>query len=217
AELVRMVVKKGCDVAGGKPVVRGSLWDHAFFWYHAVHLVFPRLWEKHVPGNNKCMRIHLCKEIGYPPSRRAEDYGFTLRMLKTKRRFKYCVDDDAVVTVSLPQRLGDIIKWQLLRARGAAEAAAYVGAVPWDSWVWFLLLLTLLVGLLLSPVAPWGLLLLAPFAILCAYLAFRAPRFIANFSFFKLVGLPVGLLIHSLFSIYTLFEYTSIRSRLSRG
>lgn len=217
--LARLVLEQGCDVAGGRPIVRGGFWAHAFFWYHAIHLVFPGLWRRHIPGNNRCERVGLCIGVGYPPSSRAEDYGFTLKLLKRGLRPRHCVDDGALVKVSVPSSFGGVIRWQLSRARGAAEAARYVGAHPVDAYAWSALLLLVILGLALLPVAPWALALLAPWLITGLYLAALAHRYIEDYNPLYAAAPLVGLLIHALFSTYTAILYAAGASRTqpSRG
>ncbi len=141
-EYVEKILKKirEYDVVGGVPIVKGGFYAHAFAWYHALHLVFPNLYKKHIPGNNKAEKTEIFKEVMYPESKRAEDYGLSLLLMKRGIKLKQGIAD-AKVKVSVPETLSEVHNWQKARAIGAAEAAREVGVMPIDSIGWIFMIL----------------------------------------------------------------------------
>ncbi len=198
------------DAAGGIPVVRGGFYAHAFAWYHAIHLIIPGLAKKHIPGNNKAERVNLFSRFMYPESRRAEDYGFSLLLLKKGVKLKQKVVD-ARVHVSLPERIAEIIRWQKARARGAAEAAKLVGVLPYDAIAWAAMDVV------------FAILAIASFITVLPLVVYAALLFMLSMYFFvstwKYLEKPkvryffapfIGLIIYSAFSLLSLFYYLKV-------
>ncbi len=201
---VEEVVKalKDYDIVGGIPILEGKFFDHAFAWYHAIHLIVPKLYEKHVPGNNKAEKTWIYKKIMYPPSVRSEDYGFSLLMLKNGLKVK-CGLANARVEVSLPKDFRSILKWQSARAKGVAQALKMVGFKPYDVTFWSLI--TLLIpplSLNLKALSIYLLLLLLSSIIIHV----RSKRFIKNFKWYFFIAPLFGIVVHSVYSIKALIE-----------
>lgn len=197
---------KSGDVAGGLPVVRGGFFAHAFAWYHAIHALVPKLSEIHIPGNNKAERVEIFKKIKYPETRRAEDYGFSLSLRKRGIKLRQKLTD-ARVLVSVPESWGEIHRWQMARAIGAAEAAYEVKAFPYDFLMWML------------PLIPFPLALFLPLLSLCLFVllfAISTAIFIKSEEYLEnpkkryFFAPFVGIMIHSLYNLISLFNYLKL-------
>ena len=200
-EMVRAL--KDCDVVGGIPILEGSFLDHTFAWYHAIHLIVPNLHKKHVPGNNKAEKTWIYEKVMYPPSVRAEDYGFSLLLLKNGLKVRFGLAN-AKVLVSLPKNFRDVLKWQKARAKGVAQALRYVGFKPYDVLAWSTLVLFIpLLSFNLSSLASYLAILLSSSTLI----HIKSKRFIKRFKWRYFVAPLVGLLIHSLYSILALIYY----------
>ncbi len=194
---------KEYDVVGGVPIVKGGFYAHAFAWYHALHLVFPNLYKKHIPGNNKAEKTWIFKEVMYPESKRAEDYGFSLLLMKRGIELKQGIAD-AKVKVSVPETLSEVHKWQKARAIGAAEAAREVGAMPVDSIGWISML-----------AAPFFLafdpkLLLIYFILILAFSVFlsvRSRRYIEKPKKLFFFAPVFGIFVHAAYTVLSIYYY----------
>ncbi len=196
------------DVVGGIPIVEGGFFAHAFAWYHAIHVIIPMLARKHIPGNNRGERVGIFEKVMYPESRRAEDYGFTLLLMKKGIKLRQKIVNGRVY-VSLPETAEEVHKWQVARAKGAAEAAHYVGVFPFDSLVWFFVLLPFPLFLILPLLSTFlfFLLFLTSLAIFARSLKYiRKPRMRYFFAPF------VGLLLYSIYTVISLFHYLRLKT-----
>uniref|UniRef100_A0A7J2TH11 Glycosyltransferase family 2 protein n=1 Tax=Archaeoglobus fulgidus TaxID=2234 RepID=A0A7J2TH11_ARCFL len=201
---------KDCDAVGGLPVVKGGFFAHAFAWYHAIHIIFG-LWKLHIPGNNKAERTRIYEICEYPESRRAEDYGFSLLMIKKGIRLKQEIVD-AKVFVSLPENLKEIFQWQKSRVKGCAEALRLIDFKPYDMIAWSLFLPLFVISLLLSsiPVFAFLFLILLSFSF---YIFFKSLPFIERPRRIFFFAPLFGLMIHSAFSILGLYYYKKLGSK----
>ncbi|MCX8151810.1 MAG: glycosyltransferase family 2 protein [Archaeoglobaceae archaeon] len=190
------------DVAGGIPIVESSFYGHAFAWYHALHLIVPKLKNYHVPGNNRGERTEIYKLATYPETRRAEDYGFSLKLMKAGIKLKVKVVD-AKVKISLPKTFKDIIAWQKNRAKGAAEAAYSVKFFPYDSLIWISIFPVLIFSFLKLEIVIF---LLA----LNSMIFLLTKRFLEKLKMRFFLAPIFGILIHSFFSLLTLIEFTKL-------
>jgi glycosyltransferase involved in cell wall biosynthesis len=198
---------KDCDVVGGIPIVEGSFFDHVFAWYHAIHLVVPKLYRRHLPGNNKAEKTWIYREVMYPPSIRAEDYGFSLLLLKNGVKLKQDVTN-AIVYVSLPKTLKEILLWQDARAKGVAQALRLIGLKPYDVVAWSAVVVLLLMFSLLALINPLPLTMYSLMLTLIAmYLGVKSKRFIKKFNWFYVLAPLIGIIIYSLYSIKALIYY----------
>ncbi|MFN3384043.1 MAG: glycosyltransferase [Archaeoglobaceae archaeon] len=198
-----------CDVVGGVPIVKGGFFAHAFAWYHAIHLIF-NIYDRHIPGNNKAEKTKIYENCKYPESRRADDYGLSLLLMKRGIRLRQKIVD-ARVFVSVPETLREVFKWQKARAKGCAEALHLVKFKPYDLLIWSLFLPLLVFSspaALFSPIFAVIPLLLVAFSI---WIFFKSLKFIENpkksFFFAPLIGLAI----HSAFSILGLYHYFKLR------
>ena len=198
-----------CDVAGGKPVVTGGFFAHAFAWYHAIHIIF-KIWRFHIPGNNKAEKTKIYEFCEYPSSRRADDYGFSLMMIKRGLRLKQEVTD-ARVLVSVPKTLKEVFKWQKARVIGCAEALREVGFRPYDMIAWSLLLPFFVISMLLSPISFFALIFFLFFITFSIYLFLKSIPFIEKPKFRYFLAPLIGLIIHSAFSILGLYYYVMLK------
>lgn len=200
-EIVKAI--KNYDIVGGIPILEGDFIDHAFAWYHAIHLIVPKLYERHVPGNNKAEKTWIYKKIMYPTSVRAEDYGFSLLMLKNSLKVK-CGLANARVEVSLPKNLKDILRWQSARAKGVAQALRIVDFKPYDALAWSMIIL-------LFPILSINLfaftLYMTFLILLSLFIHFKSKTFIKRFRWHYFIAPLIGILIHSLYSILALTYY----------
>ena len=197
---------KNCDVAGGIPIVEGGFFAHAFAWYHAIHLIFPNLYKVHIPGNNKAEKTWIYRVALYPKSIRAEDYGFSLLLLKKGIKLKQEVAN-AVVYVSLPKSFGDILKWQSARAKGVAQALKEVGFKPYDVVAWSFISLLIPILLILSFVSCIPLLAYVSILLTASiWLHIKSRKFIKNYKKIYFFAPLFGILLHSIYSIKALYE-----------
>lgn len=193
------------DVVGGVPVVKGGLFAHAFAWYHAIHIIF-NIHDKHIPGNNRAERVKIYEICEYPESRRAEDYGLSLLLIKKKIKLRQKITD-AIVFVSVPETLREIFKWQKARAEGCAEALRLVEFKPYDLFIWALFLPLFVFSLVATIFLPI-------FSVIPTFLiAFSIWVFIKSLKFIEkpkkifFFAPIIGFAIHSLFSILGLYYY----------
>jgi len=198
---------KECDAVGGIPRVEGGFFAHAFAWYHAIHLLIPGLYKRHIPGNNKAEKTWIYSKVMYPTSVRAEDYGFSLLLLRNGIKLRQDVAN-AIVYVSLPNSFREVLAWQNARAKGVAQALRLIGFKPYDviAWSFVVLIIPILIVLaLFNPlplVAYLFLLLLASI-----YLGIKSKRFIKRFKWSYVISPLIGLMIYSLYSIKALIYY----------
>ncbi len=204
----------GCDVVGGVPIVEDGFWAHAYAWYHSIHLVIPWVGRRHIPGNNRGEKTSVYHKALYPVSRRAEDYGYSLLLMKKGIRLRHCISRDSLVYVSLPRRLGGIIKWQNYRARGVAEVCRDIGVFPLDCLLWVLFLALVVTGVLLTPFYPvigLAILSLPVLSSIAIYVLSR--RYILEPRLRYIPAPFIGLLIHSYYCLKTLFILPFIRRK----
>jgi len=132
-----------CDIASGNSVIRlNSLWSAMFYWYHMLHTL-PVINRYHAPGNNKGEKALICRESGYLPLRRSEDYFFTLMNFG---KYRVCYERNAEVVVNLPKTLRDVIRWQINRVNGLVQGLLTTKLFPKDIifWITYITLITLL-------------------------------------------------------------------------
>jgi len=195
------------DAVSGTPKVCGGFFAHAFAWYHSIHLIFPGLYKFHLPGNNKGEKVSIFNEVVYPESKRAEDYGFSVHLLKKGKKLRTSVVDSNVY-ISVPEKLKEIGKWQMSRAKGVAEAAKIVGFKPIDSLAWSLIFFSLIVSLIISPINHIPLLLYSAFILIFStFLFVRSLGYVKSPKKRYFLAPLIGVLIHSLYSILSLFYY----------
>ncbi len=201
-----------CDLVGGIPKVRGGFFAHAFAWYHAIHLIFPRIYRVHIPGNNKGERTEIYRVVSYPESIRADDYGFSLalikKLIKNKIKIKSCIANSFVI-VSLPESIKDVHRWQINRAKGVAQALKIVNFKPYDVIGWSSIFLFLIVLLSLTIINYTHLLLLYLLFLftLSIVIFIRSKDYIEKPKYIYFFTPFIGLLIHSIYSIYALIHY----------
>ncbi|MEM0202758.1 MAG: glycosyltransferase family 2 protein [Archaeoglobaceae archaeon] len=194
-----------CEVAGGVPIVRGNFFAHAFAWYHAIHIIF-NIYDKHIPGNNKAEKTRVYEICKYPESKRADDYGFSLLLMKKRIKLRQRIVD-ARVFVSVPETMREVFKWQRARVKGCAEALRLVDFKPYDLLAWSLFLPLLVFSLLAVPFSPIFAvipLLLVAFSI---WVFFKSLKFIEKPRKLFFFAPLIGFAIHSLFSILGLYYY----------
>lgn len=200
---------KDFDAVGGKPVVSGGFFAHAFAWYHAIHLIF-RIYDRHIPGNNKAEKAKIYEICGYPESRRAEDYGFSLLLLKKRIKLRQKVVD-AKVYVSVPENLREVFRWQKARVKGCAEALRIVGFKPYDLLAWSLFLPLFFLSLIATPLSPFFALVPLFFFAFSTWVFFESLEFIEKPRKIFFFAPFIGFAIHSLFSILGLYYYLKTR------
>lgn len=193
------------DSAGGIPVVRGGFFAHAFAWYHAIHLIF-RIYKKHIPGNNKAEKTKIYEFCKYPESKRAEDYGFSLLLMKNGLKLKQGVVD-AKVFVSVPETLREVLRWQKARVKGCAEALRLVKFKPYDLIAWSLLLPLTILSLITATLSVISVIILLTIFTFSFWISFESLRFIEKPKKIFFFAPLIGLFIHSAFSILGLYYY----------
>jgi glycosyltransferase involved in cell wall biosynthesis len=126
-----------CDIVSGKSVIKDrSIWSRMFFWYHTYHLLFSYVAKRHAPGNNKGVKVDLYQKYVYPPTSRSDDFYFSY--ITEKEGLRYCVNDDAVIKVSMPNLWREVLGWQRARVKGLVEGALILGRrLPPDFLPWF--------------------------------------------------------------------------------
>ncbi|MEM2324289.1 MAG: glycosyltransferase family 2 protein [Archaeoglobaceae archaeon] len=197
---------RGFDAVGGVPIVKGNFYSHAFAWYHAIHIVF-NIQKIHIPGNNRADKTEIYRFLSYPESKRAEDYGFSLLLLKNGIRLRQKIVD-ARVFVSLPEKLKDIVAWQRARVKGCAEALRLVNFAPFDLIVWSSLVLLFFLFLALCqinflPFLVYSMLIFS----FSVFLFIRSYRFIEKPRPWLFFAPLFGVFVHSVFSLLGLFYY----------
>ncbi len=205
-------------LSGFTKVKHSSLWSRAFFWYHAYHILFSFLRDKHAPGNNKLTKTEVFTKVIYPPSSRSDDFFFTILALKRGIRFKHC--PSAQVYVTMPSTFDEVKAWQRARVKGLIEGALMVGLpMPPDLLPWSLFalmpvaIIALIVIALLAPpphcYVGLGLLagIIAGFGVMAFILerlakkVYEAPK--------PLQGLLAlwGMYLHAVFTLYYAVKY----------
>ena len=198
---------KSADAAGGLPIVRGGFIAHAFAWYHAIHAIVPGLAEMHIPGNNKAERVEIFRKVKYPESKRAEDYGFSLILRKKGIKLRQKLTD-AKVFVSLPETVGGLHRWQMARAKGAAEAAYMVEAFPVDFLIWLVPLMPVVMAFICPLISLYLFLLLF---MLSTAIFVRSVRYIEKPKKIYFFAPFFGILIHSIYTLISLFYYLKLK------
>jgi len=209
-------VPTDCDVVSGKPLLRcHELSDKLFFWYHAYHVLFKYVRERHAPGNNKLVKTHVYLKSIYPPIIRSDDFYFSILALKKGVRF--CYNEDAVVVVAVPKDWRGIKSWQRSRLLGLVQGAILTNRkLPPDFIPWFVFSLYpiyLMTALyLIAGVASFlGYLLLTIMLIITSYMIIKLSRLsrdvcMENKLFNGFLGF-MGMYIHSLFTVYYTLRY----------
>jgi len=203
---------KDNDAVGGVPKVKGEFYTHAFAWYHALHLVIPGLYRKHIPGNNKGERVEIYKKVEYPESIRSEDYGFSLLLMKKGIKLRQNVAKDAIVYVSLPERWKEVMAWQRARAKGVAQVLRKIGMRPWDNLGWSFIFLFFILFALLSIFSIWPLVIYTLLFFLGSTALFiSSKKYIEKPKNRYFFAPMLGLLIYSIYSLKAIFIYMRIR------
>lgn len=206
-ERILRLLESGCDIASGRSVViRRSIWSEAFYWYHSFHNIFPRfVGSKHAPGNNMGSKIWVYDLATYPPSRRSDDYIFTFSLLRiSSPRPRYCIDEDAVIYIDMPNSFSGVIGWQRSRVLGLVEGSLYIGLrAPPDliSWSAPLALLAIIVALSVYYLSPTPLAIpILSMISLALFLQIKSRRYLDRAT--PLTGLValVGVILHSIFT-----------------
>ncbi len=204
-----------CDVVSGKPLIRcESLFEKLFFWYHAYHVLFKYVRRRHAPGNNKLVKTYTYFKSLYLPIIRTDDFYFSIIALK--KNIKFCYNEDAVVTVTLPDSWEGIKSWQRARVLGSVQGAILLDMkLPPDFMPWFLFslypfYLLILYVLVLTAGLPGYLLMLilvaATIYIILKLLKLSREVCLENCLFNSLTGF-VGMYLHSLFTTYYTLNY----------
>ncbi|HWQ16392.1 MAG TPA: glycosyltransferase family 2 protein [Sulfolobales archaeon] len=222
-ERILAMLNRGCDIASGRSVViKQSIWSEAFYWYHAFHNLFPRIvGSRHAPGNNMGAKIGVYDLASYPPSKRSDDYIFTFSLIKNSsrnskiNRVKYCIDEDAVVRVSMAESLRGVISWQRSRVMGLVMGSLYIGLkIPPDLLSWSTPLVVFLTLLILSVILLNPVLLAVPIVgiiSLSVFLHIKSRRYLDKGS--RITGLvaTLGMILHAFFTtIYALEDLIKI-------
>lgn len=204
----------GCDVVGGVPIVTNGFWSHAYAWYHSIHLVFPWIKNRHIPGNNRGEKTSIYHKALYPVSKRAEDYGYSLLLLKKGIKLKHCISRESQVYVSLPKKLVEVIKWQNYRSRGVAEVCKDIGIFPIDCILWITFLGLIVLGSLLIPFY-WkiGLTILSLPILFSLALFIGSRKYILEPKLRYILAPFVGLLIYSYYCLKTIVLLPFIRRK----
>jgi len=227
-ERIVSMLRGGCDIASGRSVVvRRSVWAEAFYWYHSFHNIFPRLvGSKHAPGNNMGARAEVYSYASYPPSKRSDDYIFTLQLMKAARARgaapRYCVDEGAVVYVAMASSFPEVVSWQRSRVVGLVHGSIYAGfPVPPDllSWSAPLALLIAFIALSIAYLEP--VLLAPPLLAMVGLALFLHVKSRAHLDsptpFSGLLGLA-GMILHAVFTTaYSLWEVARVYILVGRS
>lgn len=194
-----------CDAVGGIPVVKGDFFAHAFAWYHALHIIF-KIYDRHIPGNNKAEKTRIYEICKYPESKRADDYGFSLLLMKKGIRVRQKIID-AKAFVSLPENLREVLKWQKARARGCAEALHLVKFKPYDLVAWSLFLPLLVLSSITAPFSAISTVILSILIAFSIWIFLKSLKFIEKPRKYFFFAPLIGLAIYSAFSILGLYHY----------
>lgn len=205
----------GCDVVGGIPIVIGGFWSHAYAWYHSIHLVFPWIKNLHIPGNNRGEKTRIYHKVLYPVSKRAEDYGYSLLLLKKGIKLRNCISSESKVYVSLPSKFREVLKWQNYRSMGVAEVCRDIDVFPFDCILWTIFLATIVLGLLLIPFY-WeiGLVILSLPVLFSLVVSVISRRYILEPKIRYILAPFIGLLIHSYYCLKTIVVFPFIRRKI---
>jgi len=207
-----------CDVVSGKPLLRcHELSDKLFFWYHAYHVLFKYVRERHAPGNNKLVKTHVYSKSIYPPIIRSDDFYFSI--LALKRGVKFCYNDDAVVIVTTPKDWQGIRSWQKARLLGVVQGAVLINSklppdfIPWFTFslypIYVMISLYLIMGS--GIVTLLGYSLLTMILAITSYMIIRLSKLskdvcVENKLFNGFLGF-VGMYLHSIFTTYYTLKY----------
>ncbi|MEM2552683.1 MAG: hypothetical protein QXE02_04115, partial [Sulfolobales archaeon] len=222
-ERILAMLDRGCDIASGRSVVaRQSIWSEAFYWYHAFHNLFPRIvGSRHAPGNNMGVKISVYNLASYPPSKRSDDYIFTFSLIKNGsggdeiNRVKYCIDENAVVHVSMAENIRGIISWQRSRVSGLVKGSLYIGLkIPPDLLSWSIPLVVFLTLLTLSIVLLNPVLLTIPIigiTSLSVFLHIKSKRYLDRRTYATGLIATLGMILHAVFTtVYVLEDLIKI-------
>jgi len=200
------------DAVGGVPKVRGGFYAHAFAWYHALHLIIPKLYKIHIPGNNKGEKTEIFRRVQYPETVRAEDYGFSILLRKYGIKLRQDVAWDAVVFVSLPENFREVRAWQRARAKGVAQVLRKIEVKPWDSLGWGMIPLLFLTFGILSIISIWPILIYTILYFIGSIIIFlRSRRYVKKFRYRYFLGPFLGIIIYSIYSLLSLYYYFSLK------
>lgn len=212
--------------SGFTRVKHTSIWSRIFFWYHAYHMLFSYVRERHAPGNNKLTKTTVFNKAMYPPSARSDDFYFSILALKRGVKFRHC--PNAEVMVTMPSSFEEIKAWQRSRVRGLVEGAYMTGIgfppdlPPWAAFTLLpLAIITLIVVAVTTslPVSVISYSLLGVIALAIVWLitkledlatkAYSEPR-----RFQGILGF-LGMYLHALFTTYYSLKYL-VRMRNER-
>ncbi len=212
---------KDCEVVSGKPlIICENLFEKLFYWYHAYHVIFSYVRKRHAPGNNKLVKTSAYSKSLYPPISRSDDFYFSVIALK--KGVKFCYNEDALVTVALPNNWGGVKSWQRARMLGSLQGAAFLNMrFPPDFMPWFLFslypayMLTSCVLMLTSNLL--GYLLILPILTATLYLILKLFRLSKKVCLKNCLINPIaafiGMYLHSLFTTYYTLRYSLKFSR----
>ncbi len=170
--------------SGFTKVKHTSIWSRIFFWYHAYHMLFSCIRERHAPGNNKLTKITVFNKVMYPPSTRSDDFYFSVLAMKRGVRFRHCPEAEVVVT--MPSSFKEVKAWQRSRVKGLVEGAYMIGVgFPPD----------------LPPWAAFALLPLAVVALIIAAVMMHPPMNLVSYSLLGVIALTITWLVVRLESL----------------
>ncbi|MGC9148054.1 MAG: glycosyltransferase family 2 protein [Sulfolobales archaeon] len=205
-------------LSGRSVVKKQGIWSRFFYWYHGYHQIFPiGVGDRHAPGNNKAEEISIYNLFNYPPCSRSEDFIFSYQIYKRHRnKVLYLHEKNAVVFVSMPRSLKEIISWQRNRVKGLVECSRYIRyAYPPDLpyWTGFLLyniLLPLLAIITQSAVA--GIFYLFTLLIGWIFLYMRGRTCLEEIDLLSGLTGYIGMILHAFFTLfYSLYYITKLR------
>lgn len=216
---------ENCEIVSGKPIVLCSnIYEKLFFWYHAYHVLFSYVRKRHAPGNNKAVKVSTYSKSTYPPVIRSDDFYFSVIALK--KNITFCYNDEALVTVTLPNNWEGIKSWQRSRILGSVQGAFLLKKLlPPDFLPWFLFstypLYFIISSILMLMSNPFGYLIMLLASAATLFMLFKLFKLSNEVCVRKCLTTPIagfiGMYIHSLFTTYYtlkyLFRYIDRKSR----
>ncbi len=212
-----------CEVVSGKPLMGcRNIFEKLFYWYHAYHVLFSYVRKRHAPGNNKLVKTSAYSKSIYPPISRSDDFYFSIIALK--KNVKFCYNDAAQLTVTLPSDWAGIKSWQRARMLGSVQGATLLGMkFPPDFIPWLLfslypiyLLVSSVLTLRADPLGYLMTLLISATTIYLMLKLFKLSKEVCleNRLTNALTGF-LGMYLHSLFTTYYALRYVLKYSRNS--
>jgi len=227
SSLVKCVDNNHEVFSGFTKVKHTSVWSRMFFWYHAYHMLFSYVKERHAPGNNKLTKITVFDKVMYPPSARSDDFYFSVLALRRGVKFRHC--PDAEVMVTMPSTFEEVKAWQRSRVKGLVEGAYMIGmSFPPDlpPWAAFTLLPLGIVALAMiaaltplpSSVIPYSILTVIILSLLWLIIRLEGLATKAYSEPVRFQGILgfLGMYLHALFTTYYSLKYL-IKLRGKRG